>query len=73
MARRLRNKASLPAKVLEVARDMLKAKWDEARAGAVSASSVTVGATSLVLKPGWPFHVTQAIDRLRYEYRVGLA
>lgn len=60
-------RATVPARVKRLAREMVKIWFDEWQVGAIATSSVSVGASTMVLKPGWPYHVREALDDLKRE------
>jgi len=59
--------AARPPAVLGLALDMIKLKWDEWLAGATAATSIALGAASMVIKPGWPYQVRDALTELARE------
>lgn len=53
---------ALPSDVIECCLEWMKAIYDEKSAGATSASSVSIGPSSLVIKPGLGFNIKSTID-----------
>lgn len=66
-------RSEVPARVIQLALEMIKLRYVEWTSDAIAASSINVGASSMVIKPGWPYHVREAIDALRTEVRGGVA
>lgn len=59
--------ANMPGRVLSLALDMIKLRFDEWRLGATSATSVNIGANSMIIKPGWPYHMRDTLNELARE------
>lgn len=55
----------IPARVLGVAKEMLKIKYDRWNQNAISLSSLSMGPATLNVRQGWPWDIQQAIDDLR--------
>jgi uncharacterized phiE125 gp8 family phage protein len=53
--------AALPQDVYEAGLEYCKAVYDEKTTGTIAATSVSMGGTSFMLKPGMPWHITEAL------------
>lgn len=63
-------RADIPADVLQVALEMLAFRYQDWGAGANGPQSVQFGAVQYVPRSAWPYHVKDALDRIKYAERV---
>ena len=56
---------TLPGDIFAGALDLAKLKWDELQSGAISASSISIGPGSLLIKPDLPIHIRRTLDAWR--------
>lgn len=53
---------ALPQDIVQATLDYIKLVWTETTTNAISATSISVGPSSFVLKPGLPWGIKQALD-----------
>jgi hypothetical protein len=56
---------ALPGDVYQAGLDYVKAVYDERVSGAIAASSVSLGPTAMLIKPGLPYGIKSVIDSWR--------
>lgn len=59
--------SSIPARVQGLVLDMIKLRFDEWRNGLTVATSINIGPSNMVIKPGWPYQIREAFNELSRE------
>lgn len=66
-------RASIPALVQQTALELLRHRYADWSAGADTVSAMTLGGQQYLPRSTWPYQVKDAIDRLRWQYRMEFA
>lgn len=63
-------RASLPSTVLQLGAEMIAFRYQDWSAGANGVQSMRLGGSEYIPRSSWPYHIKDAIERLRTEFRV---